>query len=31
MTRRLVGSLDQQQRDELLGLLTKLVGANERR
>jgi MarR family transcriptional regulator, temperature-dependent positive regulator of motility len=31
MTRRLVGRLDQQQRDELLGLLTKVVGANERR
>jgi DNA-binding MarR family transcriptional regulator len=31
MTRRLVGPLDQQQRDELLGLLTKVVGANERR
>jgi MarR family transcriptional regulator, temperature-dependent positive regulator of motility len=31
MTRRLVGPLDQQQRDELLGLLTRVVGANERR
>jgi DNA-binding MarR family transcriptional regulator len=31
MTRRLVGPLDQEQRDELLGLLTKVVGANERR
>ena len=31
LTRRLVGPLDQQQRDELLGLLTKVVGANERR
>ena len=31
MTRRLVGPLDQEQRDELLGLLTRVVGANERR
>jgi len=31
MTRRLVGPLDQRQRDELLGLLTRVVGANERR
>jgi len=31
MTRRLVGPLDQEQRDVLLGLLTKVVGANERR
>jgi MarR family transcriptional regulator, temperature-dependent positive regulator of motility len=31
MTRRLVGPLDQEQRDDLLGLLTKMVGANERR
>ena len=31
MTRRLVGPLDHHQRDELLGLLTKVVGANERR
>lgn len=31
MTRRLVGPLDQEQRDELLSLLTKVVGANERR
>ena len=31
MTRRLVGPLDQKQRDELLCLLTKVVGANERR
>jgi len=31
MTRRLVGPLDQEQRDDLLGLLTKVVGANERR
>jgi len=31
MTRRLVGPLDQQQRDDLLRLLTKVVGANERR
>lgn len=31
MTRRLVGPLDQEQRDELLDLLTKVVGANERR
>jgi DNA-binding MarR family transcriptional regulator len=31
MTRRLVGPLDQRQRDELLCLLTKVVGANERR
>jgi DNA-binding MarR family transcriptional regulator len=30
MTRRLVGPLDQKQRDELLCLLTKVVGANER-
>src|ERR1700730_16568786 len=30
MTRRLVGPLDQEQRDELLCLLTKVVGANER-
>jgi DNA-binding MarR family transcriptional regulator len=31
MTRRLVGPLDHKQRDELLCLLTKVVGANERR
>jgi DNA-binding MarR family transcriptional regulator len=31
MTRRLVGPLDQRQRDDLLCLLTKMVGANERR
>ena len=31
MTRRLVGPLDQEQRDELLCLLNKVVGANERR
>ena len=31
MTDRLVGPLDQRQRDELLCLLTKVVGANERR
>jgi MarR family transcriptional regulator, temperature-dependent positive regulator of motility len=31
MTLRLVGPLDQKQRDELLCLLTKVVGANERR
>jgi len=31
MTRRLVGPLDQEQRDQLLGLLTRVVGANERR
>ncbi len=31
MTRRLVGPLDQQQRNDLLRLLTKVVGANERR
>jgi MarR family transcriptional regulator, temperature-dependent positive regulator of motility len=31
MTRLLVGPLDQEQRDELLCLLTKVVGANERR
>ncbi len=31
MTRRLVGPLDQGQRQELLCLLTKVVGANERR
>ena len=31
MTRRLVGPLDQEQRDQLLGLLTTVVGANERR
>ena len=31
MTRRLVGPLDQKQRDELLSMLTKVVGANERR
>jgi MarR family transcriptional regulator, temperature-dependent positive regulator of motility len=31
MTARLVGPLDQEQRDELLCLLTKVVGANERR
>lgn len=31
MTRRLVGPLNQKQRDELLFLLTKVVGANERR
>jgi DNA-binding MarR family transcriptional regulator len=31
MTRRLVGPLDRKQRDDLLGLLTKVVGANERR
>ncbi len=31
MTDRLVGPLDQKQRDELLCLLTKVVGANERR
>ena len=31
MTRRLVGPLDQEQCDDLLGLLTKVVGANERR
>jgi DNA-binding MarR family transcriptional regulator len=31
MTRRLVGPLDQRQREELLCLLTKVVGANERR
>jgi DNA-binding MarR family transcriptional regulator len=30
MTGRLVGPLDQGQRDELLCLLTKVVGANER-
>ncbi len=30
MTRRLVGPLDQKQRAELLCLLTKVVGANER-
>lgn len=30
MTRRLVGQLDQKQGDELLCLLTKVVGANER-
>jgi DNA-binding MarR family transcriptional regulator len=30
MTLRLVGPLDQKQRDELLCLLTKVVGANER-
>ena len=30
MTRRLVGPLDQKQRTELLCLLTKVVGANER-
>jgi len=30
MTDRLVGPLDQKQRDELLCLLTKVVGANER-
>jgi DNA-binding MarR family transcriptional regulator len=31
MTNRLVGPLDEKQRDDLLGLLTKVVGANERR
>jgi DNA-binding MarR family transcriptional regulator len=31
MTRRLVGPLNQKQRDELLCLLTKVVGAHERR
>lgn len=31
MTLRLVGPLDQKERDELLCLLTKVVGANERR
>ncbi len=31
MTNRLVGPLDEKQRDELLWLLTKVVGANERR
>jgi MarR family transcriptional regulator, temperature-dependent positive regulator of motility len=31
MTGRLVGPLDQRQRDELLRLLTKVVGASERR
>jgi DNA-binding MarR family transcriptional regulator len=31
MALRLVGPLDQKQRDELLCLLTKVVGANERR
>ena len=31
MTNRLVGPLDEKQRDELLCLLTKVVGANERR
>jgi DNA-binding MarR family transcriptional regulator len=31
MTQRLVGPLDQGQRDELLCLLTRIVGANERR
>jgi MarR family transcriptional regulator, temperature-dependent positive regulator of motility len=31
MTLRLVGPLDQKQRDELLCLLTRVVGANERR
>jgi DNA-binding MarR family transcriptional regulator len=31
MTNRLVGPLDEKQRDELLCLLTKMVGANERR
>jgi len=31
MTRRLVGPLDQTQRDELLCMLSKVVGANERR
>ncbi len=31
MTRRLVGPLDQHQRDDLLCLLTKVVGANELR
>jgi hypothetical protein len=31
MTRRLVDPLDKKQRDELLCLLTKVVGANERR
>jgi DNA-binding MarR family transcriptional regulator len=31
MTARLVGPLDQKQRDELLCLLSKVVGANERR
>jgi DNA-binding MarR family transcriptional regulator len=31
MTRRLVGPLDQEQRAELLCLLTRVVGANERR
>jgi MarR family transcriptional regulator, temperature-dependent positive regulator of motility len=30
MTRRLVGPLDQKQRDELLSLLTRVIGANER-
>jgi DNA-binding MarR family transcriptional regulator len=30
MTNRLVGPLDEKQRDDLLGLLTKVVGANER-
>jgi DNA-binding MarR family transcriptional regulator len=31
MTNRLVGPLDEEQREELLCLLTKVVGANERR
>ena len=31
MTGRLVGPLDEKQREELLSLLTKVVGANERR
>jgi MarR family transcriptional regulator, temperature-dependent positive regulator of motility len=31
MTNRLVGPLDEKQRDDLLGILTKVVGANERR
>ena len=31
MTRRLVGPLDQGQKDELLSLLTRVVGAHERR
>lgn len=31
MTRRLVGPLDQEQRDDLLAILVKVVGANERR
>lgn len=31
MTRRLVGPLNQKQRDDLLCMLSKVVGANERR